>query len=109
MTTPSSGTGDTPLAISDVPSASRYEARLPGRDSSEDVAFASYTMASDVITFVHTHVPHLLEGHHLGSRLVQFALDDARGKGLRVVATCPFVAAYIDRHPAYRDLLVTED
>ena len=33
------------------------------------------------------------------------ALDDARSRGLMVVPSCDYVASYIDKHPAYADLL----
>ena len=41
----------------------------------------------------------------LGSRLVQAALDDVRGKGERVVPLCSFVRGWIERHPDYADLV----
>lgn len=105
MTTP---TPDRDLDIRDVPTASRFEARYASGDGSTgepQVAIASYVLSDDTITFEHTLVPHGMEGHHVGARLVQFALDDARARGLRVVATCPFVAAYVARHAEYQDLL----
>ena len=48
------------------------------------------------------------EGMGLGSRLVQFALDDLRARNLNAVPTCPFVAAYIRRHPEYLELVKPE-
>ena len=57
------------------------------------------------IVFTHTVVPPEIEGHGVGSKLVRGALDQVRDRGLKVVAQCPFVAAWIDRHPEYRDLL----
>lgn len=33
------------------------------------------------------------------------ALELVREEGLRVVAKCPFVAAYLGKHPEYNDLL----
>jgi uncharacterized protein len=36
------------------------------------------------------------------------ALDDIRSRGLQVVPLCPFVAAYIRRHPEYEDLVTRE-
>jgi predicted GNAT family acetyltransferase len=68
-------------------------------------AIAAYQREGDTITFTHTKVPSSLEGHGIGSKLVRFALDSARDEGLKVVPQCPFVAAYIERHPEYRDLL----
>ncbi|WP_326523501.1 GNAT family N-acetyltransferase [Sphingomonas sp.] len=69
------------------------------------VAFAEYDLDGDTITFTHTIVPSELEGRGVASALVKAALDDVRHRGLRVVPRCPFVAAWIARHPDYRDLL----
>jgi predicted GNAT family acetyltransferase len=68
-------------------------------------AIAAYQREGDVITFTHTLVPHEIEGRGVGSKLVRAALDASRDAGFKVVAQCPFVAAYIKRHPEYRDLL----
>ena len=68
-------------------------------------AVAAYQREDDTIVFTHTLVPPAIEGRGVGSRLVRGALDATRDRGLKVVAQCPFVAAYIDRHPEYRDLL----
>ena len=46
------------------------------------------------------------EGEGVGSSLVRGALDDVRSKGgHKVLARCPFVSSWIDRHPDYADLL----
>lgn len=68
-------------------------------------AVAAYQREGDVIVFTHTVVPPEIEGHGVGSRLVRGALDGVRDQGLKVIPQCPFVAAYIDRHPEYRGLL----
>ncbi len=68
-------------------------------------AVAAYQQEGDTIVFTHTVVPPAIEGRGVGTRLVRGALDDARDQGLRVVAQCSFVRAYIERHPEYRDLL----
>lgn len=68
-------------------------------------AIAAYQMEGDTIVFTHTLVPKQIEGHGVGSKLVRAALDSARDRGLKVVPQCPFVAAYVGKHPEYRDLL----
>ena len=60
------------------------------------------------VVLTHTEVPDAISRRGIGSRLVRAALDDARAHQLRVVPRCPFVDAYIDRHPEYR-ALVTGD
>ena len=53
----------------------------------------------------HTEVDQAVEGHGLGSTLVAGALDDVRARRLAIVPLCPFVRAYLKRHPEYADLV----
>lgn len=80
---------------------SRYELVEQGH-----IAFAAYEIDGDVITFTHTVVPPSLQGMGIASRLILAALTDARSRGLKVRPQCPFVAAYIARHPEWQDLRV---
>ncbi|MDF2710527.1 GNAT family N-acetyltransferase [Nonomuraea muscovyensis] len=89
--------------ITNASEARRYEARLDGQD--EVAGFAEYILTSELIAFVHTEVSPAHEGKGVGSALVRTSLDAARKSGLRVLATCPFYAAWIERHPEYADLL----
>jgi predicted GNAT family acetyltransferase len=54
---------------------------------------------------VHTDVDPRSEGKGAGAALLQGALDDVRARGLKVRPYCPFVAAYLQRHPEYQDLI----
>jgi len=78
----------------------RFELEVEGH-----TAFLYYRLAPGVITLVHTEVPPALGGRGVGSRLARGALAAIRAKGLKVVATCPFVAAYMGKHPEFNDLL----
>jgi predicted GNAT family acetyltransferase len=71
------------------PARHRFEAEVEGQ-----MALLTYLLHPGHIVFNHTEVPEALEGQGLGSRLAQAALD-------YVTAQCPFVAAYIARHPEY--------
>lgn len=96
------GAGDDFELAHDV-AGSRYEARVGG----DLVAFADYRVADDVVVFPHTVVDQRMNGRGIGSRLIRFALDDVRARGVaRVEPRCWFVAGWIDRHPDYADLLV---
>lgn len=61
--------------------------------------------AGRVLDFDHTFTPPSSRGGGIASQLTAHALDYARNGGYRIVPSCPFVAAYIARHPEYRDLL----
>jgi uncharacterized protein len=80
----------------------RYELAVDGH-----VAATYYEIVGGVITFVHTEVPPELGGKGIGSKLIKGALDQVRTDGLRVIAQCPFVKAWIDKHPDYAELLKT--
>jgi predicted GNAT family acetyltransferase len=62
----------------------------------------------DVVAFLHTEVDPSIQRRGLGTALVTGALDDARARGQRVVPICPFVDAFIRRHPEYADLAVAD-
>ena len=86
--------------VSNNPAQQRYELAVDGH-----VAASYYDIADGVITFVHTEVPPELGGKGIGSKLIKGALDQVRAEGLKVIAQCPFVKAYIEKHPEYADLL----
>jgi predicted GNAT family acetyltransferase len=90
------------LTVKDDPTELRYEALREG----ELVAEIRYLTEPGVVVLVHTEVNPSEEGSGLGSLLVRAALDDIRERGLHVVPVCPFVAAYIRRHPEYADLVI---
>jgi hypothetical protein len=79
---------------------SRFEMLVDGA-----TAVAQYKLEDGVMRFTHTIVPQEVEGRGIGSQLVKGALEEARSLGLKVDPVCPFVRNYIDKHPAYRDLL----
>jgi predicted GNAT family acetyltransferase len=81
----------------------RYEIYL-GEDR---VGYAAYREEPGRVVFTHTVIDPAYEGRGLGSRLAGFALDDVRSRGLLIVAQCPFIAAYVKRHPEYADLVAS--
>jgi predicted GNAT family acetyltransferase len=91
----------TSVTVSDRPNELRYEIEVDG----EVAGFINYRREPGVIEMVHTDVDPRFEGKGVGAALVQGALDDVRARGLKVRPYCPFVAAYIRRHPEYQDLV----
>ena len=80
----------------------RYEAHLDG----ELAGYAEYQLTDELIVFTHTEVGDRFEGMGVGSALARFALDEVRAEGSRrVLAICPFIKAWMLRHPDYADLL----
>jgi predicted GNAT family acetyltransferase len=64
------------------------------------LAYVSYERPDErTIDLQHTVVPEADRGQGVGAALVKSAVDYARQNGLRVVATCPFVKAWLEKHP----------
>lgn len=90
------------IAIADNPEESRYEIRV----GDELAGFTQYRpRPGGTIALVHTEINERFEGQGLATRLIGFALDDARSRGLAVLPFCPFVKGYVERHPDYLDLV----
>ena len=82
----------------------RYELMLDGAVA----GFAEYRDRDGRRIFVHTIVDPAYGGRGFGNRLAKAALDDALARGMPVVARCPFIRAWIERHPDYAERLATE-
>lgn len=85
---------DEPVVTNDE-AASEYVLRIGGTQ----IGLAAYRLRGDEIAFTHTEIDPTCEGRGYGSALVGAALADARERGLTVLPLCPFVAAYLERHP----------
>lgn len=67
--------------------------------------FTQYRSRGAGRDFFHTEVKDEFEGQGIGSKLARGALDATRSEGLQVIATCPFIKGWIEKHPDYQDLL----
>ncbi|HSS77963.1 MAG TPA: GNAT family N-acetyltransferase [Thermoanaerobaculia bacterium] len=65
-------------------------------------AHIEYAHAGDVYNLLHTFVPEDLRGHGVAEQLVQGTLDLIKEQGARFIPTCPFIQAFLKRHPEYR-------
>jgi predicted GNAT family acetyltransferase len=80
--------------------AHRFEIQLDG-----ETAYAEYNLVEHGIILPHTLVPEAFEGKGVGGQLARAALAYAREHELKVIPTCPFIAAYITKHPEHHDLV----
>lgn len=83
------------------PAEERYEARI----DDEVIGVAVYKLSDEQITFIHTEVDDDHQGEGIAGDLAKYALDDVAADGSRrVVALCPYIKAWIKRHPDYARL-----
>ena len=86
--------------VSNNPVASRFEIR-----TEQGTAMLTYKHRGADLDLIHTEVPPVLEGKGYAAALAAAALDYARREGMKVIPTCPYVRAYLERHPEYADLV----
>ncbi|MDF1477877.1 GNAT family N-acetyltransferase [Leifsonia sp. H3M29-4] len=80
----------------------RFELLVDGTQ----VGLVDYQLRGDSIVFTHTEIDPARRGEGLGSELARGALNLVRAEtDYRLVASCPFIAAWIEKNPSYADLL----
>jgi predicted GNAT family acetyltransferase len=78
----------------------QFEASVEGNSCVID-----YRCEGDIVYLTHVGVPPPVRNRGIAGVLTQTALDWARAQGLRVVPVCPYVVAWLQRHPDYRSVL----
>ena len=91
-------------AVRDNPTELRYELV----DGDTVIGQIRYRREAGAVALVHTEVEPMYEGKGLAGTLVEGALDDLRERDLAVIPVCPFVRAWLRRHPEYADLVVAD-
>ena len=92
------------MTVRDNPTELRYELL----DGDTVIGLIRYRLEPGAVALIHTEIEPAHEGHGLGSELVKGALDDLRGRGLRLVPICPYVRSWLERHPEYADLVTSD-
>lgn len=83
------------IEIRDEPSSTRYEIEVDG----ELAGFADYQLGQGRIIFPHTEIDSAFGGRGLGTKLVEFAVTDARRRELEIIPLCPFVKDWVEENP----------
>ena len=79
----------------------RYTISVDGKE----VGKAEFLDRGKRRVFTHTEVDKDYEGRGLATILIGEALQDTRDAGLRIKAKCPMVAAYLEKHDEYSDIV----
>src|ERR1700733_16261318 len=81
----------------------QFQVRLEG-----ELATLEYRMHEGVIVLMHTEVPDKLGGRGIASALAKFGMEYARGHQMPVKVYCPFVQAWLKRHPEEMDIVIAK-
>lgn len=87
------------IEVKHNPEEKRFEVAL-----GDKIAMVEYMMGGPDIIFTHTEVPPEFEGKGIAGKMAHVALEYAKAEGYKVRALCPFISAYISRHPEYQSI-----
>lgn len=93
--------GENDVRVVENPEAKRFEAYL----GEQLAGVLEYIPLQGKIIATHTEIDEALEGRGVGSQLVAGTLDQLRGDGRHVQPLCPYVTAYLRKHPEYDDVV----
>lgn len=89
------------MTVTHEPDAQRYVAL----DGDEVQGWIDYDTKDGALRLLHTEVPASEREKGVGSEVVRAILDEIRATTeARVEPLCPFVRAWLTRHPDYADL-----
>ncbi|RYY69010.1 MAG: N-acetyltransferase [Chitinophagaceae bacterium] len=89
------------IELTDNEAENRYEMSFENT-----ISFIEYEKEGDNISLLHTEVDPSLEGRGVGTAIVEKVLKAIEEKGLQLIPLCPFVVAYIKRHPDWERIIV---
>ncbi|MDG4798612.1 GNAT family N-acetyltransferase [Micromonospora sp. WMMD1082] len=89
------------MLVEENPAKHRYEILVDDALA----GFVAYLPRGEVLVFTHTEVDPAFQNMGVGAALMRGTLDQVRAQGQRLVPQCPFMAAFIERHPEYADLV----
>jgi predicted GNAT family acetyltransferase len=81
--------------------AFRYEIAFENGET----AYLEYRWRKGDMLLMHTLVPKDQRGKGYAAELVQHVFEDLRERGIKAVAYCPYVIAYLEKHPEYCELI----
>ena len=90
----------TPPDIRHQPDRRRFTTTVEGHE-----AELEYRIDGGVMDITHVVVPDQVGGRGIASQLTLAAFEQARADGLNVRPSCPYAAAWAERHPEFNQLL----
>lgn len=79
---------------------SRFELDVDGH-----IAFIDYKETSSTIALIHTEAPSELAGSGAAAAIVEKTLQHIKDAGKTVSPYCPYVFAFIKKHPEWKELV----
>ncbi|MFG2117096.1 GNAT family N-acetyltransferase [Streptomyces sp. NPDC048718] len=91
---------DTTPVVQRVDARHRYEIAV----ADQRAGLTAYRDRDDRRVFFHTEIDDAYAGRGLAGVLVEYALNDVRASGMRIVPVCPYVAKFLKKHEEFADI-----
>lgn len=78
----------------------RFELKVDGY-----TAFIDFKEHGKKIWLIHTEAPEELKGRGAATAIIEKTLTYIEDEGYKLIPLCPFVAAYLKRHPEWERIL----
>lgn len=88
------------MDVVEKPEENRFELALDG-----GTAVVAYRTDGNRLVLIHTEVPEQFAGQGAGSRLAKGVFELIRASGRKAVVRCPFLQAWVAKHPEYDDIV----
>jgi len=88
------------MDVVEKPEENRFELALDG-----GTAVVAYQVDGSRLVLIHTEVPEQFAGQGVGSRLAKGVFELIRASGRKAVVRCPFLKAWVAKHPEYDDIV----
>lgn len=88
------------MDVVEKPEQNRFELALD-----DGTALVAYQKDGDRLVLIHTEVPEQFAGQGVGSRLARGVFELIRASGRKAVVRCPFLKAWVAKHPEYDDII----
>lgn len=88
------------VEVRDNPAKHRFETTVEGHK-----AFIDYKLRPGVMTVLHTEVPQELQGQGIAGIMTRYALKHIADNNLQLVPICPYMRAFLKKHPEYQYLI----
>lgn len=92
-----------PVDLEESGSKGRYVYRSARGGEAAEITFSRVNPTLIIVD--HTGVPDSMRGQGVGARLAAHVVTDARAKGEKIIALCPFFKAQAQRHADWQDVV----
>lgn len=71
----------------------------------EETAYIDYAWQKDILVLLYVYVPMSFRGLGYSTLLIEYAMQYAREKNVKIKVYCSYINGYLRRHPEHHDLL----